>query len=448
MPRLKLTQAAVDKLRAPSSGRAEYWDSQLPGFGLRISASPPGRIEKDGRRTWQVMYRVKGKLVRETLGTVAVIPKIDEARARARESMQAAQSGVNPVEARRTKAVDVAKEAQTKEAETFGAVAARYLKEYVEKNTRPATIKETRRIIERDVKPRWGTTPIREISRREVNALLDEIADRGALVQANRTLARLKTLFSWALDEDLIEGDPTARVRGRIKETARDRALSDHEIRLFWAGCDRLGWPFGPMFKLLLLTAQRRDELGTMEWRELDLAARRWTIPRQKAKNDRAHEVHLPEFALGIIDQLPRISQARPDGRGSEWSPYLFTTNGTRPVSGFSKAKARLDQHMLHLLRADIEETGTDPQKVEIEGWILHDLRRTAATGMARLNIAPHVVDRILNHVSGTISGVAAVYNRHAYLEERKAALETWGRYVESLVRRPPANVVPLVVAG
>ena len=136
MPRLKLTQAAVDKLRAPSSGRAEYWDSQLPGFGLRISASRPGRIEKDGRRTWQVMYRVKGKLVRETLGTVAVIPKIDEARARARESMRAAQSGVNPVEARRTKAADVAKEAQTKEAETFGAVAARYLKEYVEKNTR------------------------------------------------------------------------------------------------------------------------------------------------------------------------------------------------------------------------------------------------------------------------------------------------------------------------
>ena len=176
--------------------------------------------------------------------------------------MRAAQSGVNPVEARRTKAADVAKEAQTKEAETFGAVAARYLKEYVEKNTRPATIKETRRIIERDVKPRWGTTPIREISRREVNALLDEIADRGALVQANRTLARFKTLFSWAVDEDLIDGDPTARVRKRIKETARDRALSDDEIRLFWAGCDKLGWPFGPMFKLLLLTAQRRDELG------------------------------------------------------------------------------------------------------------------------------------------------------------------------------------------
>ena len=239
-----------------------------------------------------------------------------------------------------------------------------------------------------------------------VNAVLDEIADRGALVQANRTLARLKTLFSWALDEDLIDNDPTARVRRRIKESARDRALSDDEIHFFWAGCDKLGWPFGPMFKLLLLTGQRRDEVGTMEWTELDeLATRRWTIPRQKAKNDRAHEVHLSELAIEIIDKMPKISRPGGDGAGSESSLYLFTTNGERPVSGFSKAKERLDKHMLELFRAELLEAGKDPAKAEIEGWILHDLRRTAATGMARLNIAPHVVDRILNHVSGTIRG-------------------------------------------
>jgi integrase len=224
-------------------------------------------------------------------------------------------------------------------------------------------------------------------------------------------------------------------------ETARDRALSDDEIRFFWAGCDKLGWPFGPMFQLLLLTAQRRDEVGGMEWSEVD--KRVWTIPRERAKNDRAHEVHLSDLALEIIDELPKISRTLPEGTGSEPSPYLFTTNGRRPVSGFSRAKLRLDRHMVQLLRADIEEAGTNPQKVEIEGWILHDLRRTAATGTARLNIAPHVVDRILNHVSGTIRGVAAVYNRHAYLEERKAALELWGGYVESLVRPTPAKFDP-----
>jgi integrase len=153
-------------------------------------------------------------------------------------------------------------------------------------------------------------------------------------------------------------------------------------------------------------------------------------------------------MAIEIIDDLPKLSRPVADGMGSEPSPYLFTTNGARPVSGFSKAKARLDQHMLQLLRGDIEEAGTDLQKVDIEGWILHDLRRTAATGMARLNIAPHVVDRILNHVSSTIKGMAAVYNRHAYLEERKAALEAWRHYVESRIRPAPTNVVPFATLG
>jgi integrase len=237
-----------------------------------------------------------------------------------------------------------------------------------------------------------------------------------------------------------------AGLKAPTAETARDRALTDDEVRLFWAACDKLGWPFGPMFKLLLLTAQRRDEVGGMEWSEIaPLAKRVWTIPREKAKNDRAHEVHLSDLAVEIIDELPKISRPRADGNGTQPSPYLFTTNGERPVSGFSKAKGRLDKHMVQALRAGFGEAGKDPAKAEIEGWILHDLRRTAATGMARLNIAPHVVDRILNHVSGTIRGVAAVYNRHTYLDERGAALTAWGRYVENLVRPAPANVLPLV---
>jgi integrase len=183
-----------------------------------------------------------------------------------------------------------------------------------------------------------------------------------------------------------------------------------------------------------------------MEWTETEPREKRvWAIPREKAKNDRAHEVHLSGLAIEIIDGLPKISRPRVDGAGSEPSPHLFTTNGERRVSGFSKAKERLDKHMMQLLRAELEEAGKDPGKAEIDGWILHHLRRTAATGIARLNIVPHVVDCILNHVSGTIRSVAAVYNRHAYLEERKAALEAWGRYVESLVRPGAANVVPFV---
>jgi integrase len=330
--------------------------------------------------------------------------------------------------------------------DNFRAVADRYVERYAKKNTKPTTWMELRRQLEVDVLPKWADRPIASITRQDVTELLNGIADRGSPIQANRTLARLKTLFRWVADEELVVADPTARVRKIVKETARDRALGDLEIRLFWAGCDKLGWPFGPMFKVLLLTAQRRDEVGGMEWSEIaPLDKRVWTIPREKAKNDRAHEVHLSDLAVEIIDELPRISRRHADGAGTELSPYLFTTNGQRPVSGFSKAKERLDQHIVQLLRTELEETGQDPRKAQIEGWILHDLRRTAATGMARLNIVPHVVDRILNHVSGTIRGVAAVYNRHAYLEERKTALEMWGRYIETLIRPAPANVVPLM---
>ncbi len=149
-------------------------------------------------------------------------------------------------------------------------------------------------------------------------------------------------------------------------------------------------------------------------------------IPREKAKNDRAHEVHLSPLAVDIIKALPQLGNSR----------FVFSTNGRSPVSGFSRAKAALDQRMAKL-------AGEAPP-----AWILHDLRRTAATGMARLNIAPHVVDRILNHVSGTIRGVAAVYNRHAYLDERTAALEAWSAYVEGLIRPAPANAVPLRTAS
>jgi integrase len=425
MPTIRLTQSAVEKLKAPKGGRVEYWDKHVPGFGLRISDR--------GRKTWIAMYRVRGKLVRETLGTIAVIPNVGDARDQARESMLKARAGKNPVAERRER--QLVEKAQAEELpDTFLAVSERYLEEYAKKHTKPATWKELKRQLDVDVNPLWGTRPVGSITRHDVTDLLDRIVGRGSPLQANRTLARLKTLFKWVVDEELVDSDPTKRVRKVVKETARDRALTDDEIRLFWFGCDQLGWPFGPMFKLLLLTAQRRDEVGGMNWSEIDLDKRSWILPREKAKNDRAHQVHLSALAFEIIDDLPKIG-----------TRFLLTTNGERPVSGFSKAKERLDKHMLDLLRAELAATGMDAEAAAIDGWILHDLRRTAATGMAKLNILPHVVDKILNHVSGTIRGVAAIYNRHEYTEERKAALEAWSHYVESLVRpAPSSNVVRL----
>jgi len=177
-----------------------------------------------------------------------------------------------------------------------------------------------------------------------------------------------------------------------------------------------IGWPFGPLFQLLLLTAQRRDEVAGMTWSEVNLNKRIWILPRDRTKNDKAHVVHLSALAIEIINRAPRASDR-----------FLFTTTGTTPVSGWGRARGRLAAAM------------GDP-----EPFTLHDLRRSAATGMARIGVAHHVVDRTLNHTAGKISGVARIYNQFDYAAERQAALEAWSRHIESLVQPTPSNVVEL----
>ena len=408
-----LTQLIVERFNPPTSGRVVHWDALVPGFGLRIS-------DKNSR-SWIAMYRIKSKTVMQTLGSLALIPKVDDARQRAREAIIAARAGVNPVEEKR-----VEQAAAEAERVTFATVADRWMGEYVERNCSESLIRERRRILGRDILPKWSEQLAREITKSDVNDLLDLKANRrdrarkgrtdGAGVQSNRTFSLLTALFNWAASQDLVETNPTAGVRRRVKEVPRDRLLDDDELVRFWGACDAMGLPFGPLFQLLLLTAQRRDEVGGMRRSELDLEKRIWTIPGERTKNDKVHTVHLSDLAIEIIERLPQIGDA----------DLLFTTNETTPVSGFSKAKDRLDTLM-----------GDPPE------WILHDLRRTATSGMARLGIAPHV-DKILNHTAGTIRGVAAVYNRNQFEPERKAALEAWARFVESLVRPAPSNVVGL----
>ncbi len=418
MPTIKLTDRTVAHIKPPKAGRIELWDSMLPGFGLRVT--------DNDARTWFVMYRAgmgeDRKQRRLKIGD-AKLMDLAEAREGAREAMRQVAKGIDPAAERPAPALASG---------TVRAIASDYLARYVKKNTRPSTHKETKRIFDIDVLPAWGGRPLASITRRDAGELLAGIAERGAEVQANRTLARLKTFFGWCVDEEIISASPVGRMKPPTKERARDRALTDDEIRWFWKGCDLLEWPFGPLFKLLLLTAQRRDEVAAINFAELDLEKRLWTIPRERAKNDRAHEVPLSELALEI---LQGAIADRPPIDGEQAPTLIFTTTGKTAVSGFSRAKERLDAEMAKLAGKPMSD------------WILHDLRRSAATGMARLNIAPHVVDKVLNHVSGTIRGVAAVFNRFGYLDERNAALGAWGRYVETLIRGVGDNVMTLRAA-
>lgn len=415
MPSLKLTQVAVDRLQPPATGRVEYWDTILPAFGLRVAAALEGRPP---RKTWVCTYRVRGRRVRETLGTTATVPKVDDARNLARASMQRAQQGVHPVEEKHLHAAAAA----ARQLDTLGRALDQYFVRYAAPHMRPASFAEIKRTLERDVKPVLGSRPIRDLARRDVRDLLEAIVDRGAPSHANHVLSYLRAMLNWAVSDDLIEANPTAGLKMPAPKAERDRALADDEIRLFWLACDEISWPFGPLFQLLLLTAQRRDEVAEAPWDEFDLVGALWTLPRERAKNDKTHLIHLAPKATEILRSLPTAG-----GGGS-----LFTTTGKTPVSGFTRARQKLATAM------------NDLGGVEVEPFTLHDLRRTAATGMAGLGIAPHVVDRILNHSTGKISGVARIYNRHEYLTERKIALEAWARHVEGLVT---PNVIQLVRA-
>jgi integrase len=248
--------------------------------------------------------------------------------------------------------------------------------------------------------------PLGEITRSDIVKVLDGIAANGTPIAANRAMSAIKKLFAWSLDRGAIAVHPLVGLRKPGIERSRDRVLTDEELKSFWRATEKLSFPFGPAFQIMALTGQRRGEVTSMRWSQLNLSEAVWTIPANIAKNGHAHAVPLSTTVLQVIQHLPRFV-------GSD---LVFTTTGTSPISGFGRAKDRLDFIM------------------EADEWRLHDLRRTAASGMARLGVAPHVIEKVLNHVSGEISGVAAVYNRHGYQTEKAEALEIWAKEIQALV--------------
>ena len=404
MPQLKLTDAAVARIKPPEKGQAEFFDALLPSFGLRVSYS--------GTKAWFVMTRVDRKLIRMTLGRYPMLSLAD-ARAKAREVIQCAASGVDPRRVEQDLRRKMDDEART----TFGMVAEQFMTKHVRSNLRPATAREYQRILFGQDTEAWRARPIASIEKRDVMAVIEAIEARGAESASIRSLAYLRKFFGWCADRDLIATPPTDRVRRPRAVQARERVLSQRELQLALRAFDEEGGAFGRLFRFVALTGQRRGEVAGMRWEELrDLKGEApiWEMPGARTKNRRVHFVPLVPAAIRIIEAAPRTGQ------------FVFTATGDRPVSGFSKSKTRIDQRV-----ANIAASVGQPQPAH---WTLHDLRRTMVTVMNEdLGIAPHVVEAVVNHVTGSAkTGVAGVYNRALYLTERWQALMAWAAYLEA----------------
>lgn len=393
MPKRKLTAAAVEKLGPPESGRIEYFDTLLRGFALRITAR--------GSKSWVLFYRVHGRQRRMTIGSYPMFD-LSEAREEARKALQLVEKGQDPAAIR--------EEQRRKRPDTVIAVAENFIQRHAKPNNR--TWREVERMFEIHVLPTWGKRDIGSITRRDVIDLLDQVADRTSSVRANRVLANVRKLFAWAAERDIIESSPVAGVKPPGRENERDRVLTDNEIKAFWKAAEVLGWPFGPFAQMLLVTAQRRDEVAHMRWDDIDEHGV-WTIPKEKTKANRSHEVPLPSLALEILERTPRIGS------------YVFMSGraGARPISGFGKAKAKLERLS------------------GIHNWRYHDLRRTAGTNMARHGVPISTISRVLNHAEG---GVTRIYARYSYLNEKRKALNTWARTLAGIIRPTESNVIPL----
>jgi integrase len=409
MPKLRLTASAVERFQSPSSGQVEYYDTHLPAFGLRISYS--------GTKAWFVMTRVAGKLTRITLGRYPAL-SLAAARDKARLAVEHAKGGSDP----RLMAAEERRRKEKDRLTTFGSVAARFMTSYVERELRPNTAREYRRILQGPDTRDWTARPISTIARHDVLELLGAIEHRGAPAAANRALAYLSKFFNWCLEQDLIRASPTTRVRPPSSPRSRDRVLTDDELSWIWRALEEFPGPFGPLFQILLLTGQRRSEVASMRWDELrwlgsDEAL--WDLPGTRTKNGQPHLVPLAAPAQSLLTAMPQTS------------PLVFTTTGSTAVSGFSRAKSLLDTRITEVRRAD----GRSP----LPSWTLHDLRRTMVTVMnERLGVQPHVVEAVVNHMNGTAKrGVAGVYNRALYLADRRDALVAWAGYVRTIADSP-----------
>ena len=372
----RLTVKDVEAKRA-TSDRREIADEYMRGLYLVVQPT--------GAKSWAVRYRHGGKSAKHTIGPYPAFG-LKDARTAAGEVLRAVSEGRNP---------------KQRQAGTVADAVEQFIERHG-KHYRPRPLSEAKQRLQLYVVDEWGSRKLDGVTKADVRAMLDRIEKP---VAANRVHSIVRKFFNWAVENDLIENSPVAGIKTPHPETSRDRVLADNELKAVWRAAKHEAYPLGAILQLLVLTGQRRGEVAGMMWSELDLDTATWTLPKERTKNKRLHVVPLSRQAVAIIKAQPRIGDK-----------YVFTLNGKTSFNGF-KAKERLDE------------------LAEIAPWTIHDLRRTAASGMAGLGVGITVIEKILNHVSGSLAGIVAVYQRHEYAKEKREALQQWADHVERLVQ-------------
>jgi integrase len=409
----KIQKRAVDALQA--TGEKQFlWDEDLRGFGVQVTPA--------GAKSYVYQYRLGGRESpkrRYTIGRHGSPWTPATARAECERLALMVGQGIDPthsVREQRRQAVDLAFTAYV---DTF---AQGYLKKHWKDWAR------TERLLRREPAEILRDKPIPAVKRSDIIAILDRFEDRPAM--ARQVYATLRRMFAWAEGRGEIERSPIGLGFPAPRPIeARARTLTDEELTLLWDASGKIGHPFGPAYRLLLSTAGRREEVAALNWNELDRGAREWVLPPERAKNGQAHIIPLNDLALSILDEIASVTL---DHDAPTWpkTGLVFTTTGKTPVSGHSKAKRRLDEEM----RRIAQDRAAGRALANIAPWRVHDIRRTVATGLQRLGVRFEVTEAVLNHVSGSRSGVAGVYQRHSWKEEKRSALDAWARQLQAML--------------
>lgn len=394
------------------------WDKRLPGFGVKVTPK--------GKKVFVYQYRMGGrgtKSKRFTIGPHGPLT-VEQARRKAEGLALQVANGVDPQAAKRKVQIQARELAFKSYVERFRTEC--LVKRWV------ATNKYAYSLLTAHAVPVLGSTPLPAIVRKDIRAVLAPVEGKAAT--ASNLFRVLRRLFNWAVEQEDLERSPLEGMKPPILPKARERVLNDEELALVWRAAETIGYPFGPLVHLLILTGARRDEVAALEWSELDREAALWTLPASRSKNDRAAVNPLSPPAVALLDELAKRS-----GLEDRWprEGLVFSTTGETPVSGFSRAKNRLDRAVGALAKQD--GLPVPPS------WCLHDLRRTLATGLQRLGVRLEVTESVLNHVSGSRSGIVGVYQRHEWKEEKRLALGAWAGHIDRVLNGADStNVVPL----